>query len=378
LLGTVAGHATRLAAQPPTVRDSAGVKIISARARSSAPVAFKLADKPTLSVGGLEDDPNVEFNHKQGYLRAARLSNGGLAVIDEVRLHYFDASSKRLGIVGRKGAGPNEFQYVMSICATRGDSILVSDSRNARITVLDGTGKFAGSFPQESWGSPGFSSCFNDGTFMLQKSLAVSFSDPRKYRITRMRLNGTVANEIGEFTTAPLDMVTQREMTFVASGERLYFAEGVANEIRAYDMFGKLREIFRTGDPILPITSAEAETRMASTIPTNVSTAERNERMSRMRGQSYAKSWPAYSRVHVTPTGQLWIQDYRSKYPAPDGWTAYDADGTLVGRLIFPASTATARAPEVISFGRSDVLLRTRDDEGAAHLMVYPLVRVKP
>ncbi|MEP6832386.1 MAG: hypothetical protein ABJB74_03290 [Gemmatimonas sp.] len=364
-----------LTAQPATTRDSAGIKIISARARSSAPVVFKLADKPTLSVGGLENDPNVEFNHRQGYLRAARLSNGGLAAIDEVRLHYFDASSKRLGVFGHKGAGPNEFQYVMSICATRGDSIVVGDSRNARVTVLDGKGKFAGSFPEESWGSPVLNSCFSDGTFILQKSLAVSYTDPRKYRVTRMRLNGTVSNEIGEFTTAPFDMVTQRETGFIAAGERLYFAEAVESEIRVYDMLGKLREILRTNDPLLPITTADAESKMAATIPNNVSATERSERMARMRGQAFPKSWPAYSRVHVTPSGQIWIEDYRTKYPAPDGWTAYESNGTLIGRLVFSAGTATKRPPEVISFGNGDVLVRTHDDDGASHLEVYALVR---
>ena len=378
MFGTLIGHTPQVTAQPATVRDSAGIKIISARARATAPVVFKLADKPTLSVGGLEDDPNVEFNHRQGYLRAARLATGGLAAIDEIRLHYFDASSKRLGIFGQKGSGPNEFQYLLGICATRGDTIVVSNSHNSRVTILDGKGKILRTIPEESYGTTRFDSCFSDGTFLLEKSLATAPTDRRKIRVTRMRVDGSVANVFGEFSTAPYDIITQQSVGFVASGEKLYYADAATNEIRIYDPTGKLREILRTGDALVPLSDAEAEARLEGSIPRNVSADVRKERLAMMRARPIPKNWPGYGRVLVDPTGQLWIQDYRSKYTLPDSWTAIDAKGTVIGRLTFPPSTREKPAPEIISFGKGDILLRTFDDEQASHLMVYPLVRIKP
>lgn len=108
-------------AKAPVIRDSAGVRIVENRARASAPVQFTLGTKARFDVGGLEPEPDNEFNPIQGYLRGTWLSNGGLAVIDEVRMHLFDAAGKRLAIVGRKGKGPEEVTFITSIYRTRGN-----------------------------------------------------------------------------------------------------------------------------------------------------------------------------------------------------------------------------------------------------------------
>jgi hypothetical protein len=83
-------------AQEARSRDSAGVRIIENPARKDAPVRFRLGDKPLFEVGGIESNPDEEFDHKQGYLRGVRLSDGGLAVMDVSRVHYFDENGKRV------------------------------------------------------------------------------------------------------------------------------------------------------------------------------------------------------------------------------------------------------------------------------------------
>ena len=139
---------------------------------------------------------------------------------------------------------------------------------------------------------------------------------------------------------------------------------------------GKLLSVVRSDDPLVAISDADAERRLAMTIPNNVSAAERSSRMDRIRALPHAATWPAYSRLLVDPTGRMWVEDYRMTYPAPDGWTAFDPSGRLIGRLVIPAPATGERPPEIISFGVDEILLRRSDGDGAAHLTLYPIVRV--
>ncbi|HEX6314708.1 MAG TPA: hypothetical protein VFZ73_07610, partial [Gemmatimonadaceae bacterium] len=91
--------------QDARTRDSSGVRIIENSALKDAPLRFRLGDTPLFEVGGVEANPDEEFDHKQGWLAGTRLSSGGLAVIDLTRVHYFDSKGKRIRIVGRRGQG---------------------------------------------------------------------------------------------------------------------------------------------------------------------------------------------------------------------------------------------------------------------------------
>lgn len=367
----VAAHAT---AQEPRTRDSAGVRIIENPARKDAPVRFRLGDKPLLEVGGLESIPNEEFDHKQGYLRGVRLSNGGLAVIDVSRVHYFDATGKRVSIVGRMGRGPEEFQYLMAICRTRGDTLILADSHNRRLSVLDGSGRILRTIPQGDNGSASFSFCLEDGTFILERPEGEVGA--RQTRMTRLRTDGSVVNVVGTFPAAAFDMVTMVGATVLASGDALFYADPFASEIRVYDSVGKLRRIVRTADQGARITDGEADERMASTIPRNVTADERKQRMDRMRSRPHARNWPVLYQLQVGSDGTLWVQDYRKTSRDPDAWTAIDSTGRILGRLEFPPVPDRTMRPEVHSFGTNNVMLRRFDADGASSIAIFPLVTI--
>lgn len=99
----------QVAVQSPTVRDSAGVRIIDNAARMDAPIRFALGARAVFEVGGLEKSEATEFNHMAGFLNGVRLYDGRFAVIDMNRIHYFDSRPRRIRIVGRNGSGPAEF-----------------------------------------------------------------------------------------------------------------------------------------------------------------------------------------------------------------------------------------------------------------------------
>ena len=376
LLLAIAAFGPIARAQGPVIRDSAGVRIVENSARASAPILYTLGPTARFDVGGLEQNPDLEFNPNQGYLRGAWLSNRGLAVIDEVRIHLFDSQGKRLTVVGRKGKGPEEFTYVTSLCGTRGDTLVASDANSRRVAVLTGNGAAVRTFAQDTLGSPPFSGCFDDGTVLLQKLKSVP-GMPGTMRLTRVRLDGTVVNRIGDFDAGTFDMVTQSAPTVVASGQRVYWGDPRTSEVRVFSAAGKLMSVIRSADVGAAISSDDVERRFRLTIPRNTPEAEVTKRLDRMRTLPHATHWPTYRDMHVDPTGQLWIQDYATTYPSADGWALFDAKGNLRGRLVIPAPKQGARPLQIISFGANEILVRQTDADGAAHLTVYPLVSAK-
>lgn len=379
MIGTTIMLPYGLSGQTARSRDSAGVKIVDNPPRSGQANNLRLAAKPAQDVGGLQANPDDEFDARQGYLRATSLSNGWLAVIDVTRVQFFNAAGKRERTVGRKGQGPADLLYVTAICRTRGDTILLADSQNRRVSVLDKNGVAVRTIPLGDNGSPPFDFCFDDGTFLVAKYIpAPAPGGDTRMRVSRMRLDGTVANVFGEFSGGTFDMVTQSETSFVAIGDRMYYGSGQSGEVRAYSLNGKLLSIVRLSDPRRTITGADVERRLASTIPTNVSADERSARLERMHSQPHAEFWPAYARIHVDRQGRIWMEDYRSEYPMADGWSVFDPSGRLVGRLVFPAPAKGERAAQVISFGDNTVLLRQHDADGADHLSAYSILGFGP
>ena len=361
-------------AQDARTRDSAGVRIIENPARKDAPVRFRLGDTPLLEVGGsLESNPGDQFDHSQGYLRGVRLSDGGLAVIDVSRVQYFDRSGKRTLIVGNKRPQPGPFYYLTSVCRTNGDTLVLNDSHDESITVLDRNGTVLRTFFQKDNGNAPFSFCFDDGSFVLERAVGEIMNGQRG--ITRLRVDGSIVNPVGTFQAPPFDMVTGVTLTVVASGDGLYTGNPFTGEIREHDALGRLRRIIRTADQGDSVTAAEAEERMARTIPNNVVGADRTNRMEMMRARPYSPRWPVMMDYLVGPDRTIWVRDFKKVHPSPDAWTAIDSTGKIVGRLEFPSTAERTFPLQVISFGRDDVMVRRFDANRATYLTIYPLMK---
>lgn len=361
----------------PRTRDSAGVRIVENAARMSAPVRFVLSEKPVLEVGGLEDDPAKEFNQRNGYLRGVMLSDGGLAVIDMNRVHFFDAAGKRKVISGRAGSGPGEFQYITSICRTHGDTVLVSDNRTRRVSVLDGAGTFVRAIPVTDGSAPPFQGCLDDGTFLLDKLNLIPGPNGTPagltHVVTRWRLDGAFVDTIGTFDAGPFDPATRREAGVFAGGDRVGFADA-RGEILLETIGAKRSQmILRTADALQRITDAEREERWRSTIPRNTPPDEVRARMDRMRSMQGDKNWPAHRRVDFDDDGRLWVQDFNKEYFAEHGWTAFDRSGRIVGRVIIPKTT---KRFEIIGFAKDRIIVMRADEDDAVHISVYALKAV--
>jgi hypothetical protein len=363
--------------QAPRIRDSSGVRIVENPARLTAPIAFKLGDKPSFDVGGLESDPANEINSRQGYFKGIRLSNGHVAVIDQSRIHLFDAVGKRLRISGREGSGPGEFRQVQSLCRTLGDTILVAQGRWP-VSILDRTGAFVANSPYGENGYAEGQFCFDDGTYFVMSMLPGDYREARTMRLTRLKLDGAVANRVADVVYPAFDPLLSNEPAIRAWGQKLYFGNGLTHDIHVFTAGGRLSGIIRTSDSLRPITPDEREKLQPTAYRAGSTEAERKADAARIQAASKTKNWPTHKRMFVDLSGRLWVEDW-APFSATGGgaWTAFDVDGRLLGRLVIPGAPSREKAVYVVQFGRDEVFLRRFDDDGAIHLTAYPLVPVK-
>jgi len=364
----VVGAVGGVAAQGPGGRLVDGVQIVDNIARRSAPIAFTLSAKPNLDLGGLKASPDDEFSPNGGYLNGVRLSDGRWAVIDESRIRFFNPAGRQLAVVGRKGGGPSEFQQITGICRTRGDTLVVNDPINGRVTVVAPNARIVRSVAVGRadllWGG----GCFVDGTFVLVTA-APSVGGDRYMQLVRRRLDGKTTQTLGPFWQSTPDRFLPSFSTVVAQGTKLYLSDPRVNEVRVYTAEGTLTHRIRSADPIEELTSAEkmALTPAASPRAGN-SAANKAYNADQDRLAPRPPLWPTTASIAVDPTGRLWVESFRKRRTEPHIYTAFDTAGKLLGRLILPADSPA------IAFTAGGVLLWRTDKDGADHLVMSQLV----
>jgi len=158
--GREAAEETEYGVPEPSVRDSAGVRIVE---NGDVPAAgWRVGVEPLFTVGWDEDGPMFTWP-QSGRI----LSDGGALVgeFGEGTIYRIGSDGWVMETWGRKGEGPGEYQALDAILL-RGDSILVSDGRLRRVTLLspDGgvrTTRLAGTFLHQ------ISAILSDGRLLL-------------------------------------------------------------------------------------------------------------------------------------------------------------------------------------------------------------------
>jgi hypothetical protein len=360
---------TSAVGQAPKVRDSAGVRIVENASRLKAAVTFSLG-APTFDAGGLQANPDDEFSPRQPYFDAVRLSDGTMVISDRVRLQLFDRTGKRIRVTGRSGQGPGEFANIVGMCRVPGDTVLVADSPNGRVAVIDRTGRFVRTTPVTGRVPLLTNACFDDGTF-LASDRARSSNVGMQLILQRATLSGAAPRDLTQLRQEPMDAAREGLRT-LARGSAFYVGNPGASEVRRFDNTGKLQLIVRSDDRPPPFVKADMDS-----LPTHgVAGPGGGATMKLLPGEAMPTEWPTFGRVAVDLAGRIWIQDFRKfNAIAPDGWTAFDANGAMLGRLVIPVPANADAKRTVLSFGRDEVFVRRLDDDGALHLTIYPLVR---
>ena len=369
----------------PRIRDSAGVRIVEHAAIRNAPAAFTIADRPSLDLGGLRNNPDAEFNSGAPFLTAKRLSDGRVVTTDNSSLKIFDRDGKFVRNVGRKGSGPGEFNQVLDVCVAPGDTLIAVPYSAPRIVVFDSAGRHVRTLATA--GYPGSDPCFADGSVLFRthtevnpattmpRELAAAFD--RRVTVTRYPPSAMPSAIVGQFPSGNESATFSTKGNIVVRHDSIYAGNGEAASVAVYSAAGTLARVIRWNDPRTPITDGVLDEKGLSSVPMNASASVIAALKRRARARPHQANVPAYWAIKVDAAGRIWIQDYPFRHTRPYGWTVFDGAGRLLGRVALPhIAAAESRTIELVDIGNDFVVLCWRDKaDGAAHISFHALTR---
>jgi hypothetical protein len=382
LLGAAVAFACSPDAREFTVRDSAGVQIVENGASGAwtPATAWTIADTPSLSLGDDETDSTTIFSLVRS---TARLGDGRIVVANygTRQLRFYDSNGRFLKAVGGLGKGPGEFNWLGKALRTDGDSLILWDPNNARLSVLDSSGRFVRSVP-------------------LQRGQGVSFPDP-----FGRSSDGALIGQIGSRSSnvgavrgnaifvrygpdlLPIDTIAERPGTeryiqpcgggmcgydppfarstsAAFSRDRLYVGSADRYEISVIGTDGRLIRSIRLAAPNREVTSADAA-RQREALLGRAKPAARQELERVYAAMTVPKTMPAYRDLRVDRVGNLWVEDYRVTDDDAPRWTVFDSTGRMLGAL------ATPRSLRIDEIGDDYLLGVFRDSLDVEHIRMH-------
>lgn len=390
LLGTVVcvlfvavSTATKMHAQDVTVRDSAGITIIS----NHAPLwgigsEWSVDTVPTIDISEVDADSTALYRVRSVF----RLDDGRIAVADETqRLLVFDRHGKYILTAGRRGAGPGEFEALALAGRYRGDSIFAVDVGRDVFSVFDSHGQLGRSMrmsPRGVLGGYQPRAVFGDGDMVLTATSLPLGGPPREeflwsYLIVtddQLVPRDTLAHfpkTTGENASASVYFAPFAETVVADTLICWAFSDRIA--VRFIRRDGKVVRIAHVPFERYRITrrrwDAYVQWRLARFDQRNYPPSVRARAMQEMDRSKHAAQLPAFARMLADGDGNLWLQDYPFAEMRPSNWQVLRHDGRWLGTVGLP----TRFDPHDI--GRDYILGVWRDELGTEHVRLYRLER---
>jgi hypothetical protein len=388
-------------ANQPAVRDSAGVAIVehTAQGWERAP-SWQLTAEPLAVVGGEADDGSIDLTNSQV---GSMTSDGRVlaATMQPPQIYAFSADGKTSTMLGRGGEGPGEYQFVMSILPLGDDSIAAYDLMKRRAVLFNAAGEALEPIEFPMIGTPippMLMGRLNDGTWVFQSFNPMA--EPPEgttgvYRQDMPVLTWRAGSEAfdtaysllgpmlkqGEVSMGTQSMTMGRGIGFGAnsflggSGDLIWSTTGNAFVIAGHDTAGALKRVVRVGLPVRTVSEADRERfkaamreqfeQMRSMVPPGFLEAE----LAKIEETPFAETHPAIGQMLVDRLGRIWATPNTPMVDTTATWGVFDAEGTLLGKVVIPAGTLYAASEDRIVIRRED------DETGLIRLEVWGLQR---
>ena len=343
------------------------------------PNAIVSLAKPSLTIASAD----CEFNGITGVVMQQR---GGIVVANngEQQLCYYDGHGAFLKRAGRKGAGPGEFIVVENPMLYRGDSIVVGDRMQRRVSVFGPAGEPGRQFiiepPDTSLGSYVTDLALLSGDILLsfwEKRLATARPDPVIFyqQFVRAAPAGATATRVLRIvesehfiqalqpedrmgSTAYWNLQFGRSSSISATAKGFIAGDGGDNTLTEYDPAGKPIALHVTPlvrKPVTPeVIARYKRAELSMTKPERLATIQRL-----VDQMPYPKEMPAYNAVIADHAGPIWVQSY----PDSTGfyWLRLDPASASTKAFKFPAKFRlyAVRADRACGVGRDDDDLQT-------------------
>ncbi|HEX7051633.1 MAG TPA: hypothetical protein VF188_15620 [Longimicrobiales bacterium] len=377
------------AAAPVVVRDSAGIAVVENRGGGAwgQGEAWRLSAEPVVDIGVLDGPAAYRLYAVRG---AVRLSDGRIVVANAGthELRFYSANGEHLRTVGGEGGGPGEFRDIGTLDAFAGDSLLVYDRRQRRVSIFDASGAFIRSFtPGAETEFPTVRAVLSDGSLLA--SLAASFGPggPRTgiYRpapaYVRYDGNGAFVDTVGVFPSAPvyikafdggfgfLSVPFAPSSEVVAGGGHVYYGPGDAYELRVHSLEGELIRLIRRDQPERPVTAADIERYTEAELEEAASDDARRRLAQSLRDLPFPETMAAYGALAVDGLGDVWVEVFRAPGDEQPRRDVFDPDGRFLGTVEMPPRFT------VHEIGEDYVLGSWQDEFDVEHVRMYALVK---
>jgi hypothetical protein len=362
-------------------------------------VAFPLAAQQIVQL-----IPAGSYPESFGYMNGVReLASGKVMVADALGqvLVVVDLDRGTVDTLGRVGSGPKEYRQPDVVYALPGDSTLLLDLGNARLTVLAPDGSFGATLSVTQGDEQGMALILpravdRDGNvYYLHQGMLAGGARPDSSTVVRFERGSGQSVPIGSVKLPETTesggqgrrMIAMRPLSprddwAVASDGRVAFVRAADYSVQWVHPDGRV--VSGPPNPFKPVRVGEAEReewqsdQARSGVSVSMSmTSDGTRNMSLRRGggggpppPSNAADWPdvapafRYGRSVVTPAGDLWVERYVpvGEQPLID---VFDGAGRKRGEFRLPAGC------RVVGFGRGTVYLARIDQDDLQWLERY-------
>lgn len=378
-------------------RDSAGIAIVD----NSPPYPeWRLDGAAELRIGVAEGDAAYQLHDVRF---AARLSDGRIVLIDggASEIRWYSASGEHRSSVGRRGAGPGEFLGIRSAILTDGDTLVVHDAQNQRITWLSPAETIARdeSVPGFVAGELSLLGTRSSGRTLVSDSRP-TFQFGSEFNYSRDTLTILAYSAVGtdtvrqvpgseaatwvRYTNGRPTATMQMEIPFgyvtlaAATSQWIVVANGEQHQLEMMDEAGRVVRLVRRGDhtPRLPssadrdafIEHMEEQARRRGVLDPAIAGQAARDRLALLPG---SHTVPSFDRLMVDADDRIWVRDFvaaRSDGQA-EAWSVHDASGRVLARVILPAGFA------IMHIASNHVTGVERDDVDVQSVVVYRIER---
>jgi hypothetical protein len=366
-----------------TIKDSAGVKVVTNPAEGMWGPGEGWQLKEELRIGALEGKPEYQFGQITG---VAVLSDGRIVVLDgqarELKLFSHTGTYERT--IGEPGGGPGELgSGVSAVLVAPGDTILVSDLGNQRANLYLPDGTFVRSFPLNfAHGIPTRWESSSDGRIITQiRHLAFpgSTAPPDTMDAIMVRnLDGSAGDTlmqvpsgktIGFSGNLPEWNLFSPEPVWALHGDRILYAVNDQYRIGVYQAGGALERVIVKPFSRDAVTEEDQQAikdvfRAQLEAAPGVTPSLMPVLMSRLH---FAAFYPAFAQVLGGPGGTILVQqiqaistltpEEREAFNIQAGdigsrqWDVFDTEGRLLGTVTMPPRFQPARFRDDAIYG---------------------------
>ncbi len=387
--GCAPGHSPE---PPVSVRDSAGVSIVTINADPATLPLRSLEPEPRLVIEGGKD--NVPDFVSLGAVRW--LGDERILAVDAGAnvVHLFESSGTLVRSFGRRGDGPGEFREIVSATVISGDSILLFDRRHRRGTWLNDRFELITTVPVPGPVTLGTAPInllpigagvlvahryrFDDS--LLEPGVEIQRSRSRE-DLLLFTADGTLIDSVPAFegrhgiqTTDANYRAPWSVRPFVAvDPARVAYGPGDTWRVTILKRdFVAVRDV-RWPSVDRGLSAGEVDlfrTQVRGTLPAHMTDLQADQLLDiQFSSRILPNTRPAIGRVILDPDGPIWVGRFKPlSWPIPwepTDWVILAADGTPTSRLHLPDQ---ARLEEV----RGDRLLMVeRDSLDVEYVAVY-------